>query len=376
MSACRIGIVGAGILGLAHAWSAAKRGHHVTVFERSPRASGASIRNFGMVWPIGQPAGEPFELAMHSRALWREVAAAANLWLHPCGSLHLAHRADEWDVLREFAEIAGPAGYQCSLLDPEHVLQRSPAANPRGLLGGLLSATEMCVDSPSAVREIPNWLATTLGVRFEFSTTISTAETGSVVRTDGSREQFDRIVICGGDEFGALFPREFQQSGLRRCKLQMLKTVPQEHGWRIGPHVASGLTLRHYRSFEACSGLAALKHRIATETPELDRFGIHVMASQNDEGSVILGDSHEYDDEIEPFDRALIEDLILRSLRTVIVLPDWNLAARWHGTYAKHPTEPSWETEPTPGVFVRTGLGGAGMTLSFALAERDWERWS
>ncbi len=135
-----IAIVGAGIVGLAHAWSAASRGHKVTIFERSSVARGASIRNFGMIWPIGQPeASRP--IALESRQRWLTLARDAGIWVNPCGSLHLAHRPDEWEVLVEFYEgqRGSEIGKSLTLLDRDATLQRSPAARSDGLIGAWLA---------------------------------------------------------------------------------------------------------------------------------------------------------------------------------------------------------------------------------------------
>ncbi|MEM7314815.1 MAG: TIGR03364 family FAD-dependent oxidoreductase [Planctomycetota bacterium] len=367
-----VAIVGAGIVGLAHAWRAAVRGKSVVVFERSPRASGASIRNFGMIWPIGQTLGPRYEMAMVSRSLWLELGREANIWVNPCGSMHLAHRADEFAVLEEFCQQAG--GLEVELCTPEQTLQRSPAAKPDGLLGAMFSHSELCVNPTAATRGFAKWLAEHLEVPIHFETSINRIDDSTVNSSDGQTWSADQILVCSGADFQTLFPSEYEKTGARLCKLQMMRTVKQPSNWNIGKHIASGLTLRHYKSFEICPSLAALTARIEEETPELNRLGIHVMASQDDAGHVILGDSHEYDDEVEPFDTQEINDLILRELHKQITLPDWTIDRSWHGLYTKHSDNQLVRSNPQPNVHVCFSPGGAGMTLSLGWAEDFWER--
>src|SRR5262245_24666435 len=130
-------VVGAGIVGLALAHAAARRGRRVLVLDRSPRAEGASIRNFGMLWPIGQPEGPLRDLARESLRLWHELLTAADLWDDRCGSMHLAYRDDEAAVLREYAETASDP---VELLSPDDVLKRAPLVRRAGLIVGLFSA--------------------------------------------------------------------------------------------------------------------------------------------------------------------------------------------------------------------------------------------
>jgi D-hydroxyproline dehydrogenase subunit beta len=131
--------------------------------------------------------------------------------------------------------------------------------------------------------------------------------------------------------------------------------------------------LCHYQSFRSCRSLCELRERVAGETPAFVRHGIHVMASQNELGEVIIGDSHQYDGDITPFDSPAIDELILRYLRSLVQLPDWTIAARWHGIYTKHPALPLFVTEPQPGVHLVTAPGGAGMTMSFGWADDFWD---
>ena len=329
-----------------------------------------------MIWPIGQPRGVLHELALVSRSTWCQVAQKTGLWLSECGSLHLAHRDDELQVLTEFSELASSANCEYQVLTASQVRSQAPAANPDRLLGGLWSPTEMCVDPPNAVSSISRQLQDRKNVDIKFGTAVRQVDGCTLVTSAGSHWRADRILVANGADFQSLFPDVFAESNLVRCKLQMLKTRPQPNAWKIGPLLASGLTLRHYANFAACPSIDYLRRRIAAESPELDRHGIHVMASQNEQGAVILGDSHQYGASFAPGSDERIDALILRELQKLLRLEDWSVARRWSGVYAKHPTKAFFEYDLQPGIKIVTGLGGAGMTLSFGVAQDVWRRWS
>ena len=283
------------------------------------------------------------------------------------------HR-DELAVIEEFA--ARSVGLDARMLARSETLAKSPAAHPDGLLGALWSPAEACVDPRQAIGRIPGFLAESFGVTLRYGSAVTSIAMPEVRAADGERWRVDRAIVCGGADFRTLFPEAFAGSGIRPCKLQMMRTPPQPGGWRLGPMLAGGLTLCHYSAFEACPSLPALRRRFAETMPEFVGQGIHVMAAQNALGEVVIGDSHEYDDAIEPFDKPAIDALILGYLGRMARLPDPSIAARWHGIYAKHPSKLIFTAEPQPGAKVVTAPGGAGMTLSFGFAEELWGEWS
>ena len=147
-----------------------------------------------------------------------------------------------------------------------------------------------------------------------------------VCTASGETWRAERVFVCSGTDFETLFPKTFATSGIRRCKLQMMKTRPQPGGWRLGTHLAGGLTLCHYKAFEVCDTLGAVKARVAATMPDYVKYGVHVMASQNERGEVIIGDSHEYDADISHIDKPEIDELVLAYLHEMIHLPDEGIA--------------------------------------------------
>ena len=360
-------VIGAGIVGLATARALSEKGYGVTVFERNEKAVGASIRNFGMVWPIGQPLGKLYERAMRSRAIWKQSCEEGNIWFDEAGSLLNVYHDDELAVIEEFV-AANKQHRECAILSAKETIGKSQATNPKGLKASLWSPTEIIVDPREAIEKLPAYLSKKHGIQFHFNKAISCIEN---LKAYSGKEVYeaDLIVVCSGADFETLYPEVFAASGITKCKLQMLRTIAQDDSWKIGPALSGGLTLTHYGAFDACPTLPKLKARIETEMPEYVKWGIHVMISQNGLTEITIGDSHEYGLVHDPFDRDEINQLIMYYLHKFTQIQNLEIDQTWNGIYPKLKGKTEFVTSPESGVTIINGLSGAGMTLSFGLAD-------
>ncbi|WP_336513986.1 TIGR03364 family FAD-dependent oxidoreductase [Pollutibacter soli] len=360
-------VIGAGIIGLATARALAVRNYRVTVIERDAFANGASVRNFGMIWPIGQREGAEFERAKRSRSIWQQVCTEARIWYDPVGSLHLAYDELEWRVICELGDVFHHRGYK--VLNKEATICRSEAVLEKGLKGSLYSADEMIVDPRKTSTAIAEFLKSKYKVEFHFSTIVTAIDYPKVICNEKEWEA-DKIFICTGADYDGFYGNQFRMQAVTRCKLQMMRMIAQPGDWRIGPALCGALSLAHYKSFEAAPSLADLKKRFEDDYPEYLRWGIHVMVSQMQAGELIIGDSHEYGQTPDPFGRHFINEMILDYLKTFTVFPNPVVTESWHGVYTKLTDgRTHCVLEPESGVTIINGLGGAGMTLSFGLCE-------
>jgi FAD dependent oxidoreductase TIGR03364 len=368
-------VIGAGIVGIAAAKALAEKGCIVKVFDRSPQAAGASVRNFGMIWPIGQPSGMLYNRAMRSRQIWKEVATGADIWHEEAGSLHLAYNAEEWQVLQELEGIFKNEQRNVKLLNNSGISSAYAQVNTDNLLGGLHSADEMLIDPREALSVLPGYLEEKYDVEFYWNKCVSYIADQSVYIGSEEEHEFDIALVCSGADFETLYPEEFAKLPLIKCKLQMLRTVPMPESYRLKTALCGGLSLLHYNSFKTAPSLPVLQQKMEDEMKQYLDLGIHVMAAQNGRGEITIGDSHEYGTHVNPFDKQAINKLIMDYLATFLKISNKSIAETWHGIY---PKLTNGDTDifmmAEEGVYILNGLGGAGMTLSFGLAEEIVEQ--
>jgi len=114
---------------------------------------------------------------------------------------------------------------------------------------------------------------------------------------------------------------------------------------------------------------AALRERLEAEQSAHLRHGVHLIAVQSADGSLVVGDSHHYDPTPQPFAAAESERLILDELRTAVGIADLPVVERWTGVYASAQDRPMFVDAPSPSVRIVVVTSGTGASTSFAIAE-------
>src|SRR3984885_13544740 len=169
-SAYDLAVVGAGIIGLATALAAVRRGLRVVVIDRDAQSNGASVRNFGFVTVTGQESGQLWDWARRSREVWQEVATAAGIPVTQRGLWMMVRRSESVRVLEAFMRTGMAAG--CSLLSAAEARRRCPEVPAPKLAAVLQSALELRVESRNAIPRLAAWLEEAKGVTFVRNTRV------------------------------------------------------------------------------------------------------------------------------------------------------------------------------------------------------------
>ncbi len=367
-------VIGSGALGTFHAYHAARLGKKVLLLEKDNRPVSATVRNFGQVVPSGM-AGRWFDYGRRSLEIYSEIQAEHELTVRQNGSIYVASDEDEWTLANELYDQRRADGYPCELLSKAQTLTRYPLLQPNYVQGALLFLTEVSVEPDQMIHRLIDYVVKKYGVTYWRDSAVVDCQSnynGAIITlANRKRFQAQKVIICNGSEFRLLFPEVFAGSGLVVSKLQMMQTValPQVS---LPGNILTGLTIRRYESFTECpsyAGISTPDHLV-----ELKKWGIHILFKQALDGSIILGDSHEYAgattvDDLDFDTKDYVNKLIIDEARRIVTFPVDQISRTWAGFYAQTPAE-IFEHDVDENIHIVTGIGGKGMTSSAGYTEQ------
>jgi FAD dependent oxidoreductase TIGR03364 len=360
-----LAIVGGGIIGLAHAWAAARSGKRVVVIERDIRANGASIRNFGFITVTGQERGDSWRLARRTRDVWAKLAPKAGIGIEHHG-LYLTARSDAaMAVIEAFLKIE--MGDGCRLVAPKEFRDAMNGLGSGELKGALYSPHEVRVESRNAIPALTAWLKETQNVVF-FNETAVFEIAPPRLRTSRGIVEAGAVIVCPGHDFVTLYPERIAAYGLRKCRLSMLKTT--DPGFRVPAALMSDLSLTRYRGYAALPEARALEAKLRAEQPRHYDNGVHLIVAQGADGGLIVGDSHHYDPLPGPFAPASAEEDILDEYARATGRQAPPVLERWTGIYAVADDRTYLIDTPASRVRLVIVTSGTGASTGFGIAER------
>lgn len=371
-------VVGAGALGTFHAYHAAKAGLRVLLLEKDRYPVQATVRNFGQVVPSGL-AGRWFDYGRRSLEIYQRIQQETDLTVRANGTIYIASDADEWTLANELYDRYQRVDYPCSLLTKAECLVKYPTLQPEYVVGGLFFPDEMSVEPEQMIHRLIAYVQQKYEVDYRPGSAVIDVQPdgGGATVTLSNRQRFqgNRVLVCGGHEVRLLYPEILANAGLVVSKLQMLLAEPVA-GLQLPGNILTGLTIRRYESFQECPSYSTLK--TPDSLAELKKWGIHILFKQAIDGSIIVGDSHEYADATQAEDlgyhtQDYINDLMLAEARRIVSFPI-TIKKTWAGFYSQTPAE-IFEYDVDLAIRIVTGIGGKGMSSGAGYAEESIRNW-
>jgi len=370
-------IIGGGVLGTFHALQAVEKGLKVALLERSDLPRGASVQNFGQIIPSGMNLKWQ-QYGRKSLEIYKDIQSKFDISVRQNGSVYLASNEAEMTLLEELAVINRANDYSSRLLTAIECRQVYEGIQADYCRGGLFFPEEITLEPRTAVHRILAYLTEQKGLLFYPKTLVTAVETdGTACRVRTSDNRFfsaEKVLICSGYEFQTLFPEIYFKSDLQAVKLQMLQLEAQP-SQRIPGSILTGLSIRRYESFCECPSFAAIK---AQEDPEslAKKWGVHILFKQAVDGSIILGDSHEYapataTETLDVSIKTAINQFMLEEAAKIFDLQNWNIRETWIGTYPQCQNSDIFQRTIDDRIHLLTGIGGKGMTASAGFAAEN-----
>jgi len=370
-------VIGAGILGTFHAYHAAQLGKKVLLLEKDPFPVNATVRNFGQVVPSGM-SSDWFQYGVYSTQLYKTIQSEFDIAIRQNGSVYLASDPDEQKLIHELEQRMDDRKYEAHLLTKAQCLEKWPALKSEYCVEGLFFPQEVSAEPESTIHRLLLYISRKFPtLHYQPDTAVLSCDiVESVVKiSTDTHDKFtaDKVIICNGSEFKLLFSDLFRKSGIVVSKLHMLRSTPLPK-LALEGNILTGLTIRRYESFEECPSFSLLQ--TPPELQELRKWGIHILFKKAVDGSVILGDSHEYTGVDQPEKLGFeinqhINNLMLAEAARIINMNDFQVASSWAGYYSQHPEKDIVEIDIENKIHIRTAIGGKGMTSSAGYAQQS-----
>ncbi|GLU42998.1 TIGR03364 family FAD-dependent oxidoreductase [Allomuricauda sp. NBRC 101325] len=370
-------IIGGGILGTFHAYHAMELGLKVCLVEKDNYAKGATTQNFGQVVPSGMNSKWQ-KFGRESLRIYKEIQSQFDISIRQNGSVYLASNEEEERLLVELRGINNGNDYASKMLTKKECLDKYPGLRKDYVMAGLYFPEEVTVEPRIMIHKLQEYLVAQKGLEIKFNFPVVSCDSqGEWVSVQNSKKEEvfgKKVIICNGSDFKNLYPDMFASSDLEVSKLQMMQTKPQEN-YNLKGSILTGWSIRRYEAFHECPSFAQIKANESEDSLQ-KKWGVHILFKQAMDGSIILGDSHQYADASNKEDLGYdldmdIDNFMIAEAQKIFDLPTYQIQNRWYGMYSQCKNSDIFQKTIDNNIHIVTGIGGKGMTGSAGFSKKN-----